>query len=163
VVLAIAQIILTSGIDLRVHHIAGKKNIRADLLSRFLLEDLQREFPSVRVRLFTPHYCLSLFRASTVTLAQSAVRQCPVNVKLDSCVDGWLPCVMPMHIQLRPDAPSSVLWILGSDSPPIRMRHPYFRLASDSLADASDLGRRRMPTGFSRNDDLLSVSPKLIL
>jgi hypothetical protein len=54
VVLAIAQIILTSGIDLRVHHIAGKKNIRADLLSRFLLEDFQREFPSVRVRLFTP-------------------------------------------------------------------------------------------------------------
>jgi hypothetical protein len=54
VVLAIAQIVLTSGIDLRVHHIAGKKNIRADLLSRFLLEDFRREFPSVRVRLFTP-------------------------------------------------------------------------------------------------------------
>ncbi|KAJ7191129.1 hypothetical protein GGX14DRAFT_381437 [Mycena pura] len=54
VILAIAQIILTSGIDLRVNHIAGKKNIRADLLSRFLFEDFRREFPSVRVRLFTP-------------------------------------------------------------------------------------------------------------
>jgi hypothetical protein len=54
VVLAIARIILTSGIDLRVHHIAGKKNIRADLLSRFLLEDYRREFPSDRVRFFAP-------------------------------------------------------------------------------------------------------------
>ena len=54
VVLAIARIILTSGIDLRVRHIAGKKNIRADLLSRFLLEDYRREFPSDRVRFFAP-------------------------------------------------------------------------------------------------------------
>ena len=54
VVLAIARIILTSGIDLRVHHIAGKKNIRADLLSRFLLEHYRREFPSDRVRFFAP-------------------------------------------------------------------------------------------------------------
>ncbi|KAJ7216288.1 hypothetical protein B0H12DRAFT_981695, partial [Mycena haematopus] len=54
VVLAIAQIIMQSGIDLRVRHIAGKKNIRADLLSRFLLEDFRWEFPSVRVRLFAP-------------------------------------------------------------------------------------------------------------
>ncbi|KAJ7461656.1 DNA/RNA polymerase [Mycena latifolia] len=52
--LAIARIILTSGIDLRVHHIAGKKNVRADLLSRFLLDDFRREFPSVRVRPFAP-------------------------------------------------------------------------------------------------------------
>ncbi|KAJ7609281.1 hypothetical protein DFH06DRAFT_1110879 [Mycena polygramma] len=54
VVLAIAQIVLMSGIDLRVRHIAGKKNIRADLLSRFLLDDFERAFPSTRVRLFTP-------------------------------------------------------------------------------------------------------------
>ncbi|KAJ7227030.1 hypothetical protein GGX14DRAFT_347916 [Mycena pura] len=54
VVLAIARIILTSGIDLRVRHITGKKNIRADLLSRFLLEDYRRGFPSDRVRFFAP-------------------------------------------------------------------------------------------------------------
>ncbi|KAJ6559128.1 hypothetical protein DFH09DRAFT_922077 [Mycena vulgaris] len=52
--LAIAQIILTSGIDLRVRHIAGKSNIRADLLSHLLLDDFRRQFPSVRVRPFAP-------------------------------------------------------------------------------------------------------------
>ncbi|KAJ7706809.1 hypothetical protein B0H17DRAFT_846532, partial [Mycena rosella] len=48
--LAIAQIMLTSGINLRVRHIAGKKNVRADLLSRFLLDDFRRQFPAVRIR-----------------------------------------------------------------------------------------------------------------
>jgi hypothetical protein len=37
--LAIAEIILYSGIDLRVRHIAGVKNVRADILSRLLLDD----------------------------------------------------------------------------------------------------------------------------
>jgi hypothetical protein len=52
--LAIAGIILTSGIDLQVRHIEGKKNIRADLLSRLLLEDYSLKYSSDRVRTFLP-------------------------------------------------------------------------------------------------------------
>lgn len=52
--LAVAKIILSSGVDLRVRHIEGKKNIRADLLSRLLLEDFYRSFPAERVRSFAP-------------------------------------------------------------------------------------------------------------
>jgi len=37
VLLAMAKVILQSSIDLRVHHIRGKENIRADLLSHLLL------------------------------------------------------------------------------------------------------------------------------
>src|SRR6266446_2667844 len=48
--LAIAEIILYSGIDLRVHHIPGSKNVRADMLSRLLLDDYSRQYPSDRVR-----------------------------------------------------------------------------------------------------------------
>jgi hypothetical protein len=54
ILLAIAGIILKTGIDLRVRHIPGKLNIRADLLSRLLLEDYKLQFPSDRVRLFEP-------------------------------------------------------------------------------------------------------------
>ena len=52
--LAIAEIILYSGIDLRVRHIAGTKNVRADMLSRLLLDDYSRQFPSDRVRTLVP-------------------------------------------------------------------------------------------------------------
>jgi hypothetical protein len=52
--LAIASVIMQSGIDLRARHIDGKKNIRADLLSRLLLQDFSLRFPSTRVRLFSP-------------------------------------------------------------------------------------------------------------
>ncbi|KZP07914.1 hypothetical protein FIBSPDRAFT_699696, partial [Athelia psychrophila] len=52
--LAIAGIILRTGIDLRVRHIRGKDNIRADLLSRLLFEDYKLQFPSDHVRLFIP-------------------------------------------------------------------------------------------------------------
>jgi hypothetical protein len=52
--LAIAGIILNSGIDLRVRHIEGKTNIRADLLSRLLFEEYSLKFPSDRVRTFIP-------------------------------------------------------------------------------------------------------------
>ena len=51
---AISEVVLTTGIDLRVRHIPGADNIRADLLSRLLVEDYQRLFPSHRVRPFTP-------------------------------------------------------------------------------------------------------------
>ena len=54
VLLAVARIILQSGIDLRVRHVSGKDNIRADLLSRLLFDDYRRHFPHDRVRLFAP-------------------------------------------------------------------------------------------------------------
>ena len=52
--LAIAQIILCTGMDLRVRHIEGKKNIRADMLSRLLLDEYQNKFPADRVHFFSP-------------------------------------------------------------------------------------------------------------
>ena len=54
VLLAVARVVLQSGIDLRVRHVAGKINIRADLLSRLLLDEYHRLFPQDRVRLFAP-------------------------------------------------------------------------------------------------------------
>ncbi|THU81569.1 hypothetical protein K435DRAFT_595510, partial [Dendrothele bispora CBS 962.96] len=54
ILLAIADIILKTGIDLRVRHIPGKDNIRADLLSRLLFDDYKHQFPSERVRTFEP-------------------------------------------------------------------------------------------------------------
>jgi hypothetical protein len=51
---AAASLLMRSGIDLRVCHIEGKKNIRADLLSRLLFDEYARLYPSDRVRLFTP-------------------------------------------------------------------------------------------------------------
>lgn len=50
----IAEVILVTGIDLWVRHIPGKKNLRADLLSRLLFEDYHQLFPSDRVVLFQP-------------------------------------------------------------------------------------------------------------
>jgi hypothetical protein len=52
--LAVAGIIMESGVDLRVLHIEGKVNLRADLLSRLLLSEYARKFPSDRVRSFSP-------------------------------------------------------------------------------------------------------------
>jgi hypothetical protein len=54
ILLAIAAIILKTGIDFRVRHISGKSNIRADLLSRLLLDDYKLQFPADRVRTFEP-------------------------------------------------------------------------------------------------------------
>ena len=54
VLLGIAEVILRSHIDLRVRHIEGKLNIRADLLSCLLLDDFARQFPDTRVHLFDP-------------------------------------------------------------------------------------------------------------
>ncbi|KAL4255183.1 hypothetical protein AB1N83_014102 [Pleurotus pulmonarius] len=51
---ASAEIILSTGIDLRVRHIAGKDNIRADLLSRLLFDDYSRQFPADQVHTFEP-------------------------------------------------------------------------------------------------------------
>ena len=52
--LGVAEIILRSGIDLRVRHIEGKKNVRADMLSRLLLDEYAQKFPADHVCLFDP-------------------------------------------------------------------------------------------------------------
>lgn len=54
VLLAIAEIMMKTSIDLRVHHIEGKKNIRADMLSRLLFDEYRHHFPADRVRTFSP-------------------------------------------------------------------------------------------------------------
>jgi hypothetical protein len=54
ILLAVAEIILKTGIDLRVRHIEGKKNIRADMLSRLLFDEYWHHFPADRVRTFSP-------------------------------------------------------------------------------------------------------------
>ena len=54
VLLALAGILLESGIDLRIRHIPGKENTRADLLSRLMIDEFHRRFPAERVCLFTP-------------------------------------------------------------------------------------------------------------
>jgi hypothetical protein len=54
ILLAVAEIILKTGIDLRVRHIEGKKNIRADMLSRLLFNEYSLHFPADRVRTFSP-------------------------------------------------------------------------------------------------------------
>ena len=52
--LVIANIILHTGMDLRVRFIEGKKNVRADMLSRLLVDEYQSNFPADRVECFTP-------------------------------------------------------------------------------------------------------------
>ena len=52
--LAIADIILRSGINLRLRHLTSKENLRADLLSRLLLSDYLQRFPSDHVCTFSP-------------------------------------------------------------------------------------------------------------
>jgi hypothetical protein len=54
ILLAVAEIIMKTGIDLRVHHIEGKKNLRADMLSRLLFDEYRRLYPADRVRPFSP-------------------------------------------------------------------------------------------------------------
>ncbi|KAF8348983.1 hypothetical protein F5887DRAFT_1071127 [Amanita rubescens] len=52
--LAIANIILRSGINLRLCHLTSKENIQADMLSRLLLLDFSQKFPSDHVHIFSP-------------------------------------------------------------------------------------------------------------
>jgi len=54
VLLALAGILLQTGMDLRIRHIAGKVNIKADLLSRLMIDKYYRRFPSESVCLFSP-------------------------------------------------------------------------------------------------------------
>ena len=52
--LAIADIILRTGMDLRVQFIEGKKNVRADMLSRLLIDEYQSKFSADHIESFTP-------------------------------------------------------------------------------------------------------------
>lgn len=52
--LAAASITSSTGIDIRVRHIDGKRNVRADMLSRLMLTDYAVKFPFDRVRTFSP-------------------------------------------------------------------------------------------------------------
>lgn len=54
ILIAIAEIMMKTGMDLRVHHIEGKKNIKADMLSRLMFDEYHRHFPADRVRTFSP-------------------------------------------------------------------------------------------------------------
>ena len=54
VLLALAGVLLQTGIDLRIRHIAGKENVKADLLSRLMIDEYYRRFPAERVHLFSP-------------------------------------------------------------------------------------------------------------
>jgi hypothetical protein len=53
VLLALAGILLQTGMDLCIRHIAGKENTRADLLSRLMIDEFFRRFPSESVCLFS--------------------------------------------------------------------------------------------------------------
>lgn len=52
--LAAAHVVLETGIDVRLRHIDGKSNIRADMLSRLMLAEYARNFPADRVCFFEP-------------------------------------------------------------------------------------------------------------
>ena len=52
--LAIADIILRTGMDLWVRFIEEKKNVRADMLSRLLVDEYHSKFPADRVERFAP-------------------------------------------------------------------------------------------------------------
>lgn len=54
VLMALAGLILQSRIDLRVWHIEGKKNIRANYLFQLLFDDYHEQFPSDQVCTFSP-------------------------------------------------------------------------------------------------------------
>ena len=54
VLLALAGILLETGMDLRIRHIPGKENTRADLLSRLMIDEFHHRFPAERVCLFAP-------------------------------------------------------------------------------------------------------------
>jgi hypothetical protein len=52
--LAVAGIVLQSGVDIHVRHITGTENVRADMLSRLLFAEYKRKFPADRIRTFEP-------------------------------------------------------------------------------------------------------------
>jgi hypothetical protein len=51
--LMISEVIIQTGMDLRVQFIEGKMNVRADMLSRLLIDEYQSKFPADCVHRFT--------------------------------------------------------------------------------------------------------------
>ena len=62
VLLTLAGILLETGMDLRICHIAGKENTRANLLSWLMIDKFHHRFPSESVCLFSPPRELLLAR-----------------------------------------------------------------------------------------------------
>ena len=54
ILMATAEIVMKTGIDLRVRHIEGKKNVKADMLSQLMLDEYHCQFPADHVRTFSP-------------------------------------------------------------------------------------------------------------
>ncbi len=54
IVLAAAEILLETKIELRVYHIAGELNEVADMLSRLRINELQKRFPQLCISLYAP-------------------------------------------------------------------------------------------------------------
>ena len=54
VLLAIAKIMMKTGIDLRIHHIESKKNVKADMLSWLMFDKYHRHYPANHVCSFSP-------------------------------------------------------------------------------------------------------------
>lgn len=54
VLLALAGVLLETGIDLCIRHINGKNNTKADLLSRIMIDEFYCRYPTESVCLFSP-------------------------------------------------------------------------------------------------------------
>ena len=54
VLLALAGILLQTGIDLCICHISGRDNIKADLLLRLMIDEYYHWFPAEHICLFSP-------------------------------------------------------------------------------------------------------------
>jgi hypothetical protein len=52
--LGVASIVLHSGVDIHVHHISGKDNLHADLLSHLLFDEYKQAFPTDCIHTFEP-------------------------------------------------------------------------------------------------------------
>ncbi|KAJ8517701.1 hypothetical protein ONZ45_g5144 [Pleurotus djamor] len=63
---AIATILMTTGIDLKVRHIRGEHNVRADMLSRLMIDEYHRKFPADSISAFEPPRFLFTSRWSEI-------------------------------------------------------------------------------------------------
>jgi hypothetical protein len=52
--MGVASIVLHSGVDIHVHHISGKDNLHADLLSHLLFDEYKQAFPTDHIHTFEP-------------------------------------------------------------------------------------------------------------
>lgn len=88
--LAIANVILQTGMDLHVQFIKGKKNVHANMLSRLLIDQYQSKFSADHVECFTPlqELLLAQWRESTFECAGGE--------------EGHSMCALPPHEAGRP-------------------------------------------------------------